>query len=252
MLKHNLGSTTEKKEEEKRKRICQSTAAVSAAAPHGCPPSPRPPEPHVFPCLFVMSIFPSWPAGHPGRAPRVSLAAHRALPACLAFPGPKLRPDPFSGRFPPFSGCAARSGARPAASRPTDPPRRLGGAGNRRGNKEPNSEEAGEWPSHPIPSYPILCYPIPSHSCRPALERGRERGVVSQGFSVGISLRGAPVPLLRAAPSKVEAAPRGSLDKCCKNRWRRRVCLKSGCGSTPGHFRLSSTPRYQSPGACDK
>lgn len=230
---------------------------MSAATPHGCPPAPRPPEPHIFPCLFVISIFPSRPAAL--GAPWPSPASLPGRPEGSGSSRPLPRPVSASlaqnfGRSLSPAASLRCPGVLPAAGLPPPPsrPHDLStasaalGTGVEIKNQTPRRPQSG----HPIPSYPIPSHPMPFLPA--CMERGRQRGVVSRGFSGGISLPGAPVPLLRAGPSKEEAAPRGSVCKCFQNRWRRRVCLKSGCGSTPGHFRLSSAPRYQSPGACDK
>lgn len=167
MLKHNLGSTTEKKKkkESARARLQRLRLHLTAA--------PFPLDHRSLTSVPICLLFPT-SLGGPGRAPRVSLAAHRAPGAS------RLLPRPVSaslaqnfGRSLPAASSLRCSGALPAArlhrrpSRPADPPRCLGGAGNRRANKEPNSEEATERPSHPI-----LSLSIPSHPCRPALERG--------------------------------------------------------------------------------
>lgn len=258
MLKHDLGSTTENKEGEKKNwpehgcGVCGYTSRL--------PPFPSTTGASCL-SLFVCYFHPPygasgsrgtlaeprespWPPSGLREPPACSPGLSR-LPSPETSAGAFLPPRPFVPAVRcPQRGCHRRLPGTltlPAASAAL-------GTGMEIQNQTPRRPQG----DHPIPSYPNPSRPISSHSSRPALEWGRERRVVSRGISVGISLRGAPVPLLRAGPSKVETAPRGSLCKSFKNRWRRRVCLKSGCGSTPGHFRLSSTPRYQSPGACDK
>lgn len=173
----------------------------------------------------------------PGRAPASSPRPAAALrqqaarsPGLFPLPSPKTPSGAFLLPLPfVFPVCSPDQGLPPlsAACYP-------GGGGNRRRNKETNFGEAMGRPSQPA-----CC--------------GAGGGVgVSRGFLVGLSLRVGPVPLLRVGPAKVGKAPRVSLRKCIKNRCRGRVCLKSGCGSTPGHFRLSSTALYQSPDDCDK
>lgn len=188
---------------------------------------PFPPSIGSLTAFLVWLVFTLSRRGQRGRGARCSPGRERSLrpesrqpapPASPSFPYPKRCPGPFSPRFPSFCQCAPRRGG---SCRRRAPARCPGGAGNRRRDKETNFVEATARPSQP--------------ACG-----GVGRMGVDWGFLVGFCLRVGPVLLLRAVLPKVRKPPRVSFRKCIKNRCRRRVCLKSGCGSAPGHFRLSS------------
>lgn len=244
ILKHNQGNTTEEKKKKKSDRIGQNPAAVSAASSRRCPPSRRPPAASHL-SLFICYLPPPGAASRaaafgaaaaepppslPGRPPR-SGSRQPAPPASPRFPRPKPRPGPF---LLPLAFvlplCSPQRGLPPPPC-PFPLPRRWG---NRRGNKETNFGK--------------------SHGAAiPAGLLGSRGWWGSKGAFWWVSPhRVDPVPLLRVGPSKVGKPPRVSLPKRIKNRCGRRVCLKPGCGSTPGHFRLSSTALYQSPDDCGK
>lgn len=215
---------------------------MSAASPHSCPPFPRP-SAALHLSMFVCHLHPPGAASGaaalgaapaepppfplsplPGR-PLCSGSRQPAPPASTRFPRPKLRLGAFHPCSPWFCQCGHRSGG----SRRCGPARCL--------LREPAEKYGNKLRG--------------GHGTIPAsLLRSREG--VNRGFLVGLFPQVGPVPLRGVGPSKMAKPPRFSLRKCIKNRWRRRVCLKSGCGSTPGHFRLSSIALYQSPDDCDK